>query len=69
MARSPQRAMQILVVAHAIAVAADVHDVAMMNETIDQRSGHHLVAEDLAPLRKTLVRGEDGARVFVAPAP
>jgi hypothetical protein len=49
-----------------IAVAADVDDVAVMDQAIDQRGGHHLVAKDLALLGKALVRREHGAGVFVA---
>ena len=52
--------------AHAIAVAADVDDVAVMDEPVDERGGHDLVAEDLAPLLEALVAGEHGRRVFVA---
>jgi hypothetical protein len=58
--------MQVLVMPHAVAVAANVHDVAVMDEAIDQRGGHHLIAEDLAPLREALVRGEHGTRPLIA---
>lgn len=44
------------VLRHAVAVASNRHDVAMMDESIDERRGHHLVAEDLAPLFKALGR-------------
>ena len=36
--------------AHPVAVAADVDDVAVVQQPIDQRRGHHLVAEHLPPL-------------------
>ena len=55
-------------VLHAIAVAADVHDVAVVDEAVDERTGHHLVTEDLPPLLEALVRREHRARPFVAPA-
>jgi hypothetical protein len=54
------------VVPHAIAVAADVDDVAVMQEAVDERGGHDVVAEDLAPLLEALVRGEDGGRALVS---
>jgi hypothetical protein len=52
--------------AHAEAVAADVDDVTVMDQAIDQRVGHRFIAEDLAPLLETLVAREDGARPLVA---
>ena len=51
-----------------VAVAADVDDVTVVEEAADQRGGgHHLVAEDLAPLLEALVAGEDGRGAFIAP--
>ena len=38
------------VLAHPVAAAADVDDMAVMQQAIDERSGHDLVAQDLAPL-------------------
>ena len=46
----PPGAQQILVLPHAKAVAADVDDVAVVQETVDERRGHHLVAEHPAAL-------------------
>ena len=37
------------VVTHPVAVAADVDDVAVMDEAIDECSGHNVVAQDFAP--------------------
>ena len=48
-----------------IAVPPDVDDVAMMDEAVDERRGHHVIAEDLAPFFKAFVAGQDGRRVFV----
>lgn len=45
-------------VTYPVAVAADVDDVTVVNEVLDQRGGHDLVAEDLAPFLKALVGGE-----------
>ena len=53
--------------AHAIAVAADVDDVAPVEQAVEQRGGHDLVAEDAAPLLEALVRGQDGRGMSVAP--
>ena len=49
-------AQQVLVHPHAAAVAADVDDVAVMQQAVDQRRGHDLVAEHAAPLLEALVR-------------
>jgi hypothetical protein len=43
-------------VLHPVAVAADVDDVAVVDEPVDQRGCHHIVAEDLAPRAEGLVR-------------
>jgi hypothetical protein len=45
------------VLPHPVAVAANRDDVAVVDEAIDQRRGHDVVAEDLAPLFKALIRG------------
>lgn len=45
---------------HPVAVAADVDDVAVVEQPIDQRPSHEIVAEDLAPFVEGLVRGQDG---------
>jgi hypothetical protein len=41
--------------AHPIAVAADINDVAMMHEAVNEGCGHDLVAQDLTPFLKSLV--------------
>jgi len=57
---------------HAVAVAADVHEMAVVHQAVDEGSGHHVVAEDLAPLVEGFVAGEHGrgkpvtARIRVA---
>jgi hypothetical protein len=42
-----------------IAVAADGHQMAVVDGAVDQRRRHHVVAEDLAPVLKALVRREE----------
>ena len=39
----------------AVAVAAGIHDVAMMDQPIDQRGGDHFVAAYRAPFLKAFV--------------
>ena len=55
------------VLTHPVAVAADVDDVAVMQQPVDECCGHDLVAQDLAPLLEALVGREHGGRVLVAP--
>ena len=43
------------VLAHPIAVAADVDDVAVVKEAVDEGGGHDVITEDLAPLLEALV--------------
>mgnify|MGYP001114284387 CR=1 FL=1 len=38
------------VLTHPVAVAVDVDDMAVVQQAIDERSSHDLVAQDLAPL-------------------
>jgi hypothetical protein len=57
------------VLAHAVAVAADRDDVAVVDEAIDERRRHDLVAKDRAPLFKALVGRQDGRRVLVPAVP
>ena len=47
---------------HPVAVAADVDEVAAVERPVEQRCGHDLVVQDLAPALEALVRG-----VLVAP--
>ena len=56
----------ILVFAHAVAAAADVDDVAVVEQAIDERGRHDLVAEGGAPLFEALVRRQHGRGPFVA---
>src|SRR5690606_29499525 len=53
--------------AHAVGVAADVDDMAVVQESVDQGGSHDLVAEDLSPLLEALVRREHGRSALVAP--
>ena len=52
--------------AHAVTVAADIDNVAMVHQSIDQGTGHDVVAEHLAPLVEAFVACEDGRGVLVA---
>ena len=52
---------------HAVAVAPDVDDVAVVEQPIDERGGHDLVAEDVPSLLEALVGGEDDGADLVAP--
>src|SRR5687768_647910 len=58
---------QVRVLAETVAVAADVHDVTVMDEAVDQRRSHYLIPKDRAPIFKAFVAGEDRRGVLVAP--
>ena len=55
------------VASHPVAVAADVDDAAAVEEPVQERNGHHLVAEDPAPFLEALVRGQDRRSAALAP--
>ena len=60
------------VLAHPVAAAADVDDMAVMQQAIDERSGHDLVAQDLAPLLEAFIGAAAMARLIarcVLPTP
>ena len=48
-----QRLPELGVLAHAVAVAANRDERAVMDEAIDERLRHDLIAEDVAPLLET----------------
>jgi hypothetical protein len=48
-----ERLPQLGVLPQAVAVAADGHQVAVVDEPIDERRRHHVVTEDLAPVLKS----------------
>ena len=52
--------------AHAEAVAADVDDVAVVQQAVDQRRRHDLVAEHAAPFLEALVRRQHRRGTLVA---
>lgn len=52
--------------AHPVAVPADIDDVTVVHQAIDQRGRHDFVAEDRAPLLKPFVGGQHGRGVFIA---
>lgn len=53
--------------AQAVAVAADVHDWAVVERPVDELCSHDLVAKDLAPPLETLVAREARRGMLVAP--
>lgn len=50
------------------AVASDVDDVAPVQQPVQQRGRHHLVAQDPSPFLEPLVGGDDRQGVLVAPS-
>ena len=50
---------------HPVAVAPDVDDVAMVQEPVDERRRHDLVAEHVSPFLEALVRGQHRRRPLV----
>ncbi len=52
--------------AHPVAVAADVDDVATVQEPVQQSSRHDLVVQDVPPVLKPLVRRQHRRRASVA---
>ncbi len=52
--------------AHPVTVAADVHDVTVVQVAVDQGGGHGVVAEDLPPLLDPLGASQDGGGLLVA---
>jgi hypothetical protein len=50
----------------AVALAAQGHDVGVVDEAVDQRGGDHGVGEDFAPGLKAAVAGDDDRAAFVA---
>ena len=47
--------------------AADVDDMAVMQQAIDECSGHDLVAQDLAPLFEAFIGGQHSGCALIAP--
>ena len=47
--RIGMRRGQVAMVPDAVAIAADVDDVTVVQESVDQRADHDIIAEDLAP--------------------
>ena len=45
--------------AHPIAVPADVDEVTVMEDAIDEGRGHHVIAQDLSPFLEAFVGGQD----------
>jgi hypothetical protein len=45
------------VFAHAVAVAADIDQVTVMQDPVDQGSRHDFISEDLAPFLEAFVGG------------
>ena len=55
------------VLTHPVAVAVDVDDMAVVQQAIDERSSHDLVAQDLAPLLEALVGRQHSGYALIAP--
>ena len=62
-----ERLGEVGVLAHPVAAATDVDDVAVMQEPVDERCGHDLVAQDLAPLLEAFIRGQHSGCALIAP--
>ena len=43
-----------------------MHDVAVVDQAVDERAGHDFIAEDLAPLVEALIGRQDRRRGFLA---
>ena len=56
------------VVSHAIGVVADVHDVTVLKDSVNESRCHYFVTEDIPPLVESLVGCQHGGSVFVATA-
>jgi hypothetical protein len=59
---------QIGVLTHAVGIAADIGNVAVVQDSIDLGGRHHFVSQDLTPFLEALVGGQHGGGVFVAAA-
>ena len=55
------------VLAHAVAAGAYVDDMTVMQQAIDECSGHDLVAQDLTPLIEAFIGGQHSGCALVAP--
>jgi hypothetical protein len=53
--RELERALQVGMSPHSVAVATDVDDVAMVEKAVDQRRRHNLVAKHIRPLLELLL--------------
>jgi hypothetical protein len=56
------------VVTHPVGVAPNVNDMAVVQDPVDQRRGHDLIPQDLAPFVEPFVGGQNRGGVLVAPA-
>ena len=61
-----ERLPELGVLSHSVAIAADGHQMTVMDETIDERGRHDVIAEDVTPVLEALVGREHGRRVLVA---
>jgi hypothetical protein len=61
-----KRLSELGVLVQTVAVAANRHEVAMVDEAIDERSGHHVITEDIAPFLEAFVGREYGGGVLGA---
>ena len=54
--------------AHAVAVAADVDQVTVVQQPVDEGRCHHFVAQDFAPFLEALIGREHSGAMLVASA-
>jgi hypothetical protein len=57
---------QVGMLAQAIAGAFDLDDDSMVKEPVEQRGGDDRITEDLAPLGKAAIGGQDHHSLFIA---
>ena len=55
------------VLTHPVAVTSDVDDVTVVQESVDECSGHDLIAQDLTPVLEPFVGREHGGCALIAP--
>jgi hypothetical protein len=51
---------EISVLAHAVTIPADLHDMTVVHEPVDQGSSHDFIVQDIASLLEAFVGGQHG---------
>ncbi len=59
---------KLCMLAHSVGVATDVDDMAVVQDAVDERRGHHLITEHLAPLFEAFVGSHNRGRTLIAAA-